>query len=376
MSRGRYWLVVVSALALATLLSGWVVNRYQINERIEAVGDRLVLLGALRHGALQRYLDTAEAELRFWSVNRFFIAEQDWVVSAWREGLAAGHDPAASLRQRYIEGKEISADGQSHNAAIYDALHERIHPMAKRFVTERGYYDFFLISPDGDIHYSVLKEDDFATNLLTGPYKDTGLGEVFRQVIQAPDSDAVRVSDLQAYPPSDYAPAMFLARAMFHKSGDLLGVIALQVPTDRIHKIMQFDAGMGETGETYLVGVDYLMRSESRFSDVSTVLRQRVDSATVARALQGESGVEFTPDYRGIDVLSAYSSIPVGDTRWAVMAEMDKSEILEPAANRRPVIAGFLLGFFSLGLWSAWFIQRGQTPGKGGQTLTGLDTDL
>lgn len=372
----HFWLPVLGGLALVTLVVGWGVNRYLIEQRMEAAGERLALLGTLRREALERYLDTAEAELSFWSTNEYLRGQQAWIVSAWERGIPAGSDPAVSLRQRYIEGKPFPGGRSSRNARIYSALHDRLHAMAELFVSERGYYDFFLISPEGDVHYTVLKEDDYATNLVTGPYKDTGLAEVFRQVMAAPDSGAVKVSDLEAYAPSGGVPAMFLARAMFDENEQLIGVIALQVPTGQLHSIMQFDAGMGETGETYLVGQDYLMRSESRFTNESTVLRRRVDSETAQRALRGEMGVDFALDYRDVEVLSAYSSMPVGETSWAVMAEMDKSEILEQATSQRPVIAGFMLFFYSLGIWSAWFIQRAQSDGDSGHGLADLDMDF
>lgn len=375
MSNRRLWIVVLSALAILTLGVGWGVNSYLIDKRIGSATERLMLLGTLRREALERYLDTAEAELSFWAVNEFLLAQQAWIVSAWGEGVAAGRDPAAYLRQVYIEGiASPRGERQTENSAIYSELHAQLHPMAKLFVTERGYYDFFLISPEGDVHYSVEKEDDFATNLVTGPYKDTGLAEVFRQVIDAPDNGAVRVSDLQAYAPSAGIPAMFLARAMYDGDGVLIGVIALQAPTQKIHSIMQFDAGMGKTGETYLVGQDNLMRSQSRFVEESTVLNQRVDSETVQRALRNEYGVNFTRDYRGVEVLSAYSSLPVGNTTWAVMAEIDKSEILEKATSERPMIAGLMLFFYSLGIWSAWFLQRSESSGISGGGLANTDS--
>jgi methyl-accepting chemotaxis protein len=336
----------------------------------------LALLGTLRRDALERYLDTAEAELGFWGANDFLLEQQVWIVAAWQDGIAAGRDPAAFLREVYINGKSSPlGQTQTENAAIYEELHSQLHPTAKRFVTERGYHDFFLISPDGDVHYSVGKEDDFATNLVAGPYKDSGLGDVFRQVMAAPESSAVRISDLQVYMPSDEIAAMFLARAMHADDGQFIGVIALQVPTEKIQSIMHFDEGMGETGETYLVGQDYLMRSDSRFSQEPTVLKQRVESATALRALRGEYGVEFTTDYRGVEVLSAYSSLPIGETNWAVMAEIDKMEILERATSERPIIAGFMLFFYSLGIWSVWFIQRSEPAGRSGELLADLDTD-
>ncbi len=75
--------------------------------------------------------------------------------------------------------------------------------------------------------------------------------------------DDVAVSDLVYYEPSD-GPAMFMAKAMYGSQGELVGVLALQIPTERIVEIMNFRGGMGATGETYLVGEDLLMRSNSR----------------------------------------------------------------------------------------------------------------
>ncbi|MCW5618313.1 MAG: cache domain-containing protein, partial [Nitrosomonas sp.] len=49
-----------------------------------------------------------------------------------------------------------------------------------RFVTDASYYDVFLISAKGDIVYTQSHESDFATNLFTGRYSQTGLSQVTR----------------------------------------------------------------------------------------------------------------------------------------------------------------------------------------------------
>jgi methyl-accepting chemotaxis protein len=162
---------------------------------------------------------------------------------------------------------------------------------------------------------------------------------------------------------------------MYGEQGQLAGVIALQLPTDRIVDIMNFDAGMGTTGETYLVGEDLLMRSDSRFSEDSTVLEVVVDTESVSKALLGEYGVEFIEDYRGKQVLSAYSSTQVGENTWAVIAEIDKAEILEIATSDRPMLAGLMLFFYSFAAWSVWFIQRSDVDAEGVSLLADLDLD-
>ena len=59
---------------------------------------------------------------------------------------------------------------------------------------------------------------------------------------------------------------------------------------------MDYTAGMGETGETYVVGEDYLMRSASRFSETSTVLQQRGETEAVDLPPLDHGGSHFGDD--------------------------------------------------------------------------------
>jgi hypothetical protein len=97
MSNKRFWLLVISVLIVITLVIGGIANNYLVDKRIERAADRLALLGNLRQDALARYLDTAKAELGFWSDNDFLREQQTWIVEAWLEGVEAGRDPSAFL---------------------------------------------------------------------------------------------------------------------------------------------------------------------------------------------------------------------------------------------------------------------------------------
>ncbi|MCZ6620147.1 MAG: hypothetical protein O7E57_18675 [Gammaproteobacteria bacterium] len=108
---------------------------------------------------------------------------------------------------------------------------------------------------------------------------------------------------------------------------------------------MQIPSGMGESGETYLVGEDGLMRSDSRFFDTSSVLGTRVTGATVGKALKGEIGLEILDDYRGVLVYSAYRLFEFEGIRWAVLAEQDVAEIEDSIVSARLWMGG---GFIAL----------------------------
>lgn len=374
----RFWIKTLAGLMVITLLIGWAANSYYIDQRISFASERLLLLNQLRREALHRYLDTTEAEIRFWSLNPELISQQLWLVDAWNEAVEKGRDPEQALKRLYIDNNPHPAGERNTlvdagDDSGYSKLHATLHPMARRFVTERGYYDLFLISPTGDIFYTVEKEADYGSNLHRGPFKSSGLAKVFQLALSYAETDGVALSDIAPYEPSGGSPAMFAAKAMYGPDGQLAGVIALQIPTERIIDIMNFDAGMGTTGETYLVGEDLLMRSDSRFKEESTILRQKVDTATVQAALQGDSGVRFASDYRDTMVLSAYSSTRVGENTWAIMAEVDKSEILENATSDRPLLAGLMLFFYSFAAWSVWFIRRADFDVATSPLLSDLD---
>jgi hypothetical protein len=200
----------------------------------------------------------------------------------------------------------------------------------------------------------VEKESDFASSLQHGALRESGLAQVYRRALEAEAASGVVFSDLARYAPSGDAPALFGAVSVRAADGRPLGVLALQVPTERIQTIMQFTAGMGRSGETYLVGSDYLMRSDSRFSDASTTLETYVKSMTVRRALEGKTGVAFTDDYRDIPVLSAYGAFSLDGIDWAVMAEIDREEVFETVAELRMSVPAFGLALYALAIISLW----------------------
>ena len=160
----------------------------------------------------------------------------------------------------------IAANDQSE----YSALHAKYHPHIRDFLQKFEFYDIFLVDPDtGDIVYSVFKELDYSTSLIDGPYANTGIGEAFKKANASGEVSSVALTDFAPYTPSYEDPAAFIASPIY-ENGVKLGVLIFQMPIDRINNIMTYnqswkDQGMGDSGETYLVGADTNMRSLGRF---------------------------------------------------------------------------------------------------------------
>jgi methyl-accepting chemotaxis protein len=206
-----------------------------------------------------------------------------------------------------------------------------------------GYYDLFLMNPDGYCFYSAAQEADYQTNLVDGEYKDSGLGQLARKVLQ---EQKFAFADFEPYAPSNGEPAAFIGQPVIY-GGDVELIVALQLPLDAINEIMQQREGMGESGEMYLVGSDYHMRSDSflvpeKFSvEASFTNNNLAKSNMITAALGGETKTVIDIDYTGTDnlVLSAYAPVDIFGTTWALVAEIDESEVLAAKANMETLSA-------------------------------------
>ena len=204
-----------------------------------------------------------------------------------------------------------------------------------KYISDYGYYDLFLIHPQGHVFYSVKHQPDYDTNLLTGEFKDSGLANVFRHVLE---SGQFGFADFSPYVPSGEKPSAFMAQPVI-RNAKIEMVVALQLPIEGINEIMEHRAGMGETGEAYLVGSDNLMRSNShldtiRYSVNASFARPekgRLDTKASQEGLSGNTGQEVISSYNDREVLSAYTPLNIWNTTWVLIAE---TEIKEAFASR------------------------------------------
>ncbi len=239
----------------------------------------------------------------------------------------------------------------------YSNAHGKFHPRLRNFLEKFGYYDIFLVDMrQGNIVYSVFKEIDYATSLKTGPHKDSGLAMAYRKSIGA-KKGLTHILDFSPYLPSYEAAASFISSPIY--DGDQqIGVLIFQMPVDRINAITIDSTGLGESGETYLVGSDKLMRSQSRFSDSNTLGKLKVDTEGTRAAVSGESGRRIITDYRGVEVLSSYAPLKISGLNWSILAEIDKSEAFE-TANKLFTLSCIMAGIcVAVVVLVAWLVIR------------------
>ena len=360
----KLFAVIGTVVLAASAVAGWFVFsgaedalHTQVEAQLEAERQSRVRLVAT-------YFQRFDAQLRIGAkllVTQFALRDMPAAMQALPRQLKRDGSPESVLQSVYITENPNPPGQKSRlqnldSPSDYDRLHAMFHPIARGWVEAFGYPDVMLVGLDGTVLYSCVKEIDFATNLSTGPFRESGLALAFARAVSAP-ADSVHFVDYQPYEPSLGAPAGFGATPVFDNATKaLLGVLVFQVGIKEVNSLIVDTAGFGRSGETYLLGPDYSMRTNSRFSTGDTILTRKVETEAARRALAGETGITDQIDYRNVPVIAAFGPINVEGMRWAIVAKIDVEEALAPARNFRarllPLLAivGLVTGMV---LWAA-----------------------
>lgn len=325
----------------------------------EAVSKLTAILDD-RHEALDYWLKGIEGDLITQASN---LTIKEALLDFGLAWSALDGDPTTMLQKLYItDNKHKIGEKEKLDAAPdgsdYSSAHAKYHPYLRAFLQDRGYYDIFLIDLKGNIVYSVFKELDFATNLINGKWAKSDLGNAFRASLHASAGHKTFI-DFKPYAPSADAPASFISTPIMSDIGKVAGVLVFQMPIERLNNLMQKTAGLGKTGETYLVGTDFLMRSDSRFGKESTILKTKIDTEQVRKALNGETGILDGTDMNGVAVVSAFKSIHFLNTTWAMLVEQDHTETYKNVIEMRNEL------FLGVGIGSILIALVGMFIGRG-----------
>ncbi|MDN3686584.1 sensor histidine kinase [Cyclobacterium jeungdonense] len=122
------------------------------------------------------------------------------------------------------------------------------------------------------------------------------------------------------------------------------------IDTSSIQDILLERTGMGQSGETYLVGNDYRMRSLSRFFPEIPPGQIVAKTKGAKQALSGIDGYGIFDDYREIPVYSSYQKLDIPYLNWAILSEIDVEEVTIPLLKMRNKLIGisFLVLLFAL----------------------------
>ncbi len=158
------------------------------------------------------------------------------------------------------------------------------------------------------------------------------------------EPERLRLIDASDISPDHQALLFYYVPIM--RGSERVGLVLVEENFQNVQSILSETTGMGTTGESYIVGSDYLMRSFSRFFPDSLPGKILVKTEAVQNVFEGASGSGVIQDYRGKQVLSVYRLVEDADVRWAILTEIDRTEAMGPIVRLRYYLVG--ITFFML----------------------------
>ncbi len=298
----------------------------------------------------------------------------------------------------------------AHDGSAWSAASAKYNDFFREIVTRFEFEDALLLDTRGNVVYSAYKGVDLGTNILTGPYKGGDLTDAYENALDSHAVDYVGITDFGDYQPADEPTAWMVAPV--GPQARVEGVLALQFPISKINRLMTMDkrweeSGMGKTGETFIVGPDDLMRSDSRLfledpqafkrdvidagtpPDVAeesirqhgTTLVQPVATEATDLAQRGQRGTLIARDYLGHETLQAYAPVGVAGLHWSVIAKIDTAEAFAPvtAFTRTLVLSTVAIIFFvclAAMLLARLFVRPIRRLEAGAQRISSGDYDV
>jgi len=222
--------------------------------------------------------------------------------------------------KNYFKDLHYLYKNQGYRGIEYALIENAISTL---FVTELDkFYDILFIDTDGDIFFTVKKEDDFLGNIYEERFNGVSLYEKMRK-IKIREMEFV---DYEYYSVSDEPASFFISSVL---EGDrILGYFVLQLPINDINSILTDRHDLGRTGEVYLVNYRQLMITQSRFIDDNTIITKQIDTEAVRNALLEKRGNKIIEDYRNKRVFSSYEQFNYEGTEWIIIAEIDEDEVI------------------------------------------------
>ena len=271
---------------------------------------------ALRDSAFAR-LETA-ADQKADSLDRWVDEQRRSVVfTAGLLGGYYGHQNTTSAvrtgrASELLDDRATAAERRQAHQSVVDTLGYVVSQTADA-------EEFLVLDLQGNVVASTAEEHE-GVSQTTEAYFDRGGSGTYVQPVQT--------SNLTG------EPTIAIGTPLFDPEGQRIGVVAAFLNLERVDRIVVQGTGLGESGETYVVGANRRFLHSS-FGDSAG---EAPSSTGINRALAGNDGRGLYESYRGVPVIGAYRWLP--DIGGALIAEQSQSEALAPARTLAFTIGG------------------------------------
>ncbi|MDQ6992093.1 MAG: response regulator [Mariprofundus sp.] len=253
------------------------------------------------------------------------------------------------------------ADDFNRNTPI--TLAQQSQSQFQAFTDRWHFHNLLFINTNGDILFALKQVDQIGINLNSPPSRASALAHIFRDSLQ---SLTAQQSEFKSSYPSSL-PTAFMAVPIIHDN-QLWGVVAVQLDNDAFFDVALNLAGLGESGEIVLATsnpdgalITAPLRNDPDAAFKRIIPNNNTMAKPILRAVNGESGEGQFKDWRGIDVIAAWTFIP--GLNWGIVAKIDRAEAMEKPLNiRNDMIATILALTLLLMIAATLYIRRITKP--------------
>ncbi|MGJ8529923.1 HAMP domain-containing protein, partial [Maritalea sp.] len=326
-------LVLIGAALFVALGVGVVSYRLSESTVGQLAEQRLSTIASIRAQSLVELLDKMKVDLVKTASDQQLGGTFGELRSTWEQADKA--DPTAFLQDGFITNNP-HAENERHLANTakqftnYDFTHSRVHPNFSTQAVNAGYRDILLVSADGVVVYSVFKNQDFATKVEPGSTLDVLLGKALKA-----GEGEVAFSDFAPYASYGGQAASFMATPVADSKGNVAGALVFGLPIDTIASFVGLKKGLGETGETLLVGADNVLRVNSSFTEENDQFTTVFETEAVTAAINGEEARSVSTGYRNQKMHVEAVPVTFADVSWAMVAVESFDALHKPVVELR-----------------------------------------
>lgn len=285
---------------------------------------------------------------------------------------------------RLIEGMFIAYEGALYGAGLvpgkdldgytssFETLNKNFLPRVKMMAHDFTFDDILLVSTNGQVVFAIADSKTSSVylgrNLETGVFKSSRLGECYAEAKKSKDKAIVfsgtgvnEVSGEKEAFLCQSKSSEFDYAADGVKKGDVLGVVISRINLQVFAEMSSWKFGAGETGVSYIVGPDHILRSnyESKKHQLSGVESMRdkklLKSSSIDLGLSGKEGLEFGQNPFGEEVISFHVPVDFFGHVWALIVEKDTDEVYASAQTMVLQLIGVGLLVFIVVLGASFF---------------------
>jgi GAF domain-containing protein len=309
-----------------------------IRSRLIIVSVFTVILTAAAISGITIVFGTRDAEQRVVNQMESIVTLKESEIQSWITGLKVNLDIVISGEGVLRDMNTVTST--SSNAVNYQAANARLREHFKWASETMGFFEeLFLMDTTGKVLLSTNEAHEGEKHIVYTYFTEGMKGHYVQQPSYSLSSGKMIV----------------VASSPIEDGGKALGVLTGRAGLESLNEIMLERSGLGETGETYLVGANHRLLTNLR--NASYVIPETyVRTDGTDRAIGDRTtGSDTYRNYDGDPVIGVYRWLP--DLQVALIAEQNEGEAFHATNVAFIVIVGMAIIVVFIAILLATFLS-------------------